>query len=420
MYLKRYVEKEIELALKSSGAVLIAGPKFCGKTTTCSLYAKSNITLNTKSQITLVEAQPSIALIGENPHMIDEWQTVPDLWNYVREEVDKRQKFGQFILTGSATPASFDDIYHSGAGRISTIIMRPLSLYESLESKGLVSLKELFDNSDYNVFDVNENHSLDDIAFYICRGGWPLSINEDRNISLQVTKNYYKNLFNFENSKNQKFRNKKPEMFRAILKSYARNISTETAKKTIIKDVVSSENRTLSPDTFDSYKEALEDLFIIKDVDAWNPNFRSKTAIQTTPTRHFVDTSIAARALNISPKDLLNDGNTFGLFFEDFAVRDLSIYTQYLGGEVRHFRDGNGLECDAVIHLEDGRYGLIEIKLGGEKLIEEGVKTLNLLEEKIKNNNQNMPKFKMILTATGPCYKRKDGIYIVPINLLKD
>ena len=420
MYFKRYVEKEIELALKSSGAVLVAGPKFCGKTTTCSLYAKSYIALNTKSQISLIEAQPSLALLGDTPHMVDEWQTVPDLWNYVREEVDKRHQFGQFILTGSATPASFDDIYHSGAGRISTIIMRPLSLFESLESKGLVSIKELFENKEFNVFDMNTDYSLDDTAFYICRGGWPLSINQDRDISLQVTKNYYKNLFNFENSKNQKFRNKKPEMFKAILKTYARNISSEASKKTMIKDVVGFENRTLSPDTFDSYKEALEDLFIIKDIEAWNPNFRSKTVVQTTPTRHFIDTSIAARALNISPNDLLNDGNTFGLFFEDFAVRDLSIYTQYLGGEVRHFRDSNGLECDAVIHLEDGSYGLIEIKLGGGKLIEEGVKTLNLLEERIKNNDQCLPKFKMVLTATGPCYKRKDGIYIVPINLLKD
>lgn len=420
MYLKRYVEKEIEIALKSSGAILIAGPKFCGKTTTSLRYAKSVINLNTKDQIMIIESQPNLALSGDVPHMIDEWQTVPDLWNYIREEVDKRRTFGQFILTGSATPASFDDIFHSGAGRITTIIMRPLSLFESLESKGKVSLQDLFDKEELEIYDLNSDHSLEDIAFYICRGGWPMSINEDREIALQVTKNYYKNIFNFENNKNQKFRNKKPELFKEVLKTYARNISTEASKKTMINDIINSNNRTLSPDTFDSYVEALEDLFIIKDIEAWNPNFRSKTAIQTTPTRHFVDTSIAARALNISPKDLLNDFKTFGFFFEDFAVRDLQIYSQAISGELRHFRDGNGLECDAVIHLEDSRYGLIEIKIGGEELIEEGAKKLKLLEEKIRKNEQKLPSFKMVLTATGMCYRRKDGVYVVPINLLKD
>ena len=419
-YLKRYIEKDIERALDSSGVVVVAGPKFCGKTTTCKRFAKSNYSLDTKSKIELVQSNPEAILIGETPRLIDEWQNVPDLWNCARSAIDEREdKFGQFIFTGSSTPAEMDDIYHSGAGRIVTIKMRPMSLYESKESTGKISLAELFSGKE-SIFEINEKYLLQDTAFYICRGGWPLSLVDNRERALRITENYYSTLFDFENSKNKKFRNKKPEIFKMILRSYARNVSTEARRKTIISDINAHDDRNLDTETFDEYLTALNDLFIIKDIEAWNPNFRSKTTITSSPTRHFVDTSVAAGALGVSPDDLINDPKTFGLLFEDFAVKELSIYSQYLGGEVKHYRDGNGLECDAVIHLKNGKYGLIEIKLGGENLIKEGVSTLTSLKNKIINSNQVLPAFCMILTACGNAYTTKEGIHIVPINMLKD
>ena len=418
-YLKRYIEEEIKDALDTSGVVVVAGPKFCGKTTTCELFAKSKYALDTKAKIQMVEANPEAILIGENPRLIDEWQNAPDLWNCARSEVDHRDnKFGQFIFTGSSTPADKTDIYHSGSGRISTIKMRPMSLFETGESKGLVSVEGLFLGQYKRLFIINEKHTLLDTAFYICRGGWPLSLVDDRNKALRITNNYCSTLFDFENSKNQKFRNKKPEIFKMILRSYARNISTEARRSIIINDVSQHDDRKLDEDTFDEYIEALQDLFIIKDIEAWNPNFRSKTVIITSPTRHFIDTSVATHALNMSPNDLLNDPKTFGFMFEDFVVKELSIYANKLGGEIRHFRDGNGLECDSVIHLPNGEYALIEIKLGGETLISEGIQTLNFLSEKIIENEQKLPAFKMIIVASGDAHI-KDGTYIVPINMLK-
>ena len=293
-YLKRYIEEQIKEALETSGAIVVAGPKFCGKTTTCELFAKSKYTLDTLSKIRMVEANPEAILIGDNPRLIDEWQNVPDLWNCVRSEIDHRDnKFGQFIFTGSSTPAEKDNIYHSGSGRIVTIKMRPMSLYESNDSKGLVSLKELF-NEKKELFVINDSYTLLDTAFFICRGGWPLSINTDREKALKITKNYCSTLFEFENSKNQKFRNKKPELFKMILRSYARNISTEARKSALIDDINRHDDRKLDEETFDQYVEALNDLYIVKDIEAWNPNFRSKTVIITSPTRHFIDTSVAA------------------------------------------------------------------------------------------------------------------------------
>lgn len=419
-YYTRYVEKSIKNALETSGAIVVTGPKFCGKTTTSKLFASSSFSLDTKAKIMLGEANPSDILIGESPRLIDEWQNIPDLWNEARVAIDASdKKFGLFIFTGSSTPADKKEIYHSGAGRIVSVMMRPLSLYESRESTGAVSLKALFDGQK-KVFYANEGNNLIDIAFYICRGGWPLSVLAGREKALRVTKNYVSTLFEFENNKNAKFRNKKKSTFITMLKSYARNISSEVRRKILIDDISSHEDRGIDPDTFDSYKEALEDLYIIKDIDAWNPNFRSKTSVITTPTRHFVDTSIAANVLNISPSYFINDPETFGLFFEDFAVKELSVYTDFLGGEVRHYRDSNGLECDAVIHLEDGRYGIIEIKLGGESLINYGRSRLNLLENRLINEGNHAPAFKMILTATGSAYTTEDGVHIVPVNTLKD
>ncbi|MCQ2551925.1 MAG: DUF4143 domain-containing protein [Clostridia bacterium] len=420
MYYKRCIEKKIEQALKSSGAVQVVGPKFCGKTTTCMLYQKSIIRLNTEASIKAAEINPSAVLIGDYPRLIDEWQMVPDIWNQVKNDLDLNYQFGKYLLTGSNVPADKNKIYHSGAGRIATVKMRPMSLYESGESTGKYSLQSLFSNQDSFAPDLENEATLEDIAYYMVRGGWPLSILSDKSVSLDITRNYFSGLFTFENNKNEKFRNKKPEVFRMVLRSYARNISTECSAQTIIEDIKQSNEKTMTAKTYEEYVEALKDIFIIEDVLAWNPNIRSKTSIRSTPTRHFVDTSIALRALNISPNDLLNDFNSFGLFFEDFVVRDLSIYAEALGGEIRHYRDNAGLECDAVMHLDNGQWAAIEIKLGGEDLIESGAKSLNLLEKKIAaKSNERLPSFKMIITACGPSYRRDDGIYVVAINRIR-
>lgn len=419
-YFKRLIEPIIERKLKSSGAVLVAGPKFCGKTTTCMLFQKSFIKLNTKQTISIAKLDPKGVLTGDKPRLIDEWQTVPDIWNQVKDYLDFDYSFGQFLLTGSSTPADKTQIYHSGAGRIVPLKMRPMSLYESEESKGLISLQNLFNNENQEVFDINNDFTLNNAAYLICRGGWPISVQDDKELGLEITRNYYDSLFVFDNSENEKFRNKKPELFKMILRSYARNISTEAPNTVIMEDVRASNSRTLDAKTFDEYMEALKDLYIIEDVTAWNPNMRSKTAIRTSPIRHFTDTSVACRALNIFPEDFMNDFRSFGLFFEDFAIRDLVIYASCIGGEVRHYRDGTGLECDAVIHLPDGRWGAIEIKLGGEDLINDGVKSLLTLKKKLtEKSDEPAPSFMMILTACGSLYRRPDGIYVVPINCLK-
>jgi predicted AAA+ superfamily ATPase len=359
--------------------------------------------------------------MGEHPRLIDEWQTVPEIWNCVKDDLDNDYVFGKYILTGSSTPVDKSEIHHSGAGRIASVFMRPMSLFESGESKGSVSLRDLFDGKELSTFDENDGFTLQDVAFLVCRGGWPISVISPREVSLDVTRNYYNGLFVFEDCDNENFRNKKPEILKMILRSYARNISSEASKQTIIEDVRQSNERTMDTKTFDDYLEALSDLFIISDIAAWCPRIRSKTSIRSTPTRHFVDTSIACRALNIFPEDLMNDLQSFGLFFEDFAVRDLSIYAQALGGEVRHYRDNAGLECDAVVHLEDGRWGAIEIKLGGDKLIEDGAHSLMLLKEKIAGkSSEPSPSFLMVLTARGSLYRREDGIFVVPINCLRE
>ena len=419
MYIRRYIEEQIRRKLNTSGAVVVAGPKFCGKTTTCMLFQKSYVKLNTKEAITLAALNPRSVLQGENPRLIDEWQTVPDVWNCIKEDLDEEYGFGKYILTGSSTPVDKTDIYHSGAGRIVTLRMRPMSLFESGDSDGTVSLEGLF-NGEGITSSINEHARLENIAFLICRGGWPISVLADRSYAIEITRNYYDGLFYFENSRNEKFRSKRPEVLRMILRSYARNISTEANLRTIIDDVRQSNERTMDLKTFNEYMEALNDLYILEDIPAWNPSIRSKTSIRSTPTRHFVDTSLACAALNIYPEDLLNDYESFGLFFEDLAVRDLSIYSSVLGGEVKHYRDNAGLECDAVIHLPDGRWGAVEIKLGGEEGIRHGIRTLNTLKRKIEGkSDEPSPSFMMILTAVGPSYRREGGIYIVPIGKLK-
>lgn len=407
--------------MRTSGAVVVAGPKFCGKTTTCMLYQKSFVKLNTQQAISMARMNPKAVLNGEKPRLIDEWQKVPDVWNQVKDDLDFNYEFGKYILTGSSTPADKTTVHHSGVGRIASIKMRPMSLWESQESKGSVSLSALFDGKeDEFPWDMNQDFSLEDVAYLLCRGGWPISVRAPRDIALEVTKNYWNGLFVFEDCENERFRNKKPEVLRMIVRSYARHISTEAAASTIIADVRQSNERTMDAKTFADYMEALNDLYILEDMRAWNPNIRSKTSIRSTPTRHFVDTSIACRALGVSPKDLMGDLESFGLFFEDMAVRDLRIYTESLGGEVLHYRDNAGLECDAVLHLDDGRWGAVEIKLGGDDNIEAGASTLKQLKSKIEEkSDENAPSFLLVLTAVGGAYRREDGVFVAPINLLK-
>lgn len=420
MYYERLIEEQIALKLKTSGAVVVAGPKFCGKTTTCMLYQKSFVKLNTKQAIAMARMNPKAVLVGENPRLIDEWQKVPDIWNQVKDELDFNYEFGKYILTGSSTPADKTDVHHSGAGRITPLKMRPMTLWESKESKGTVSLKDLFDGGENFPWDMNTEFTLEDVAFLLCRGGWPIAVLAPHDIALEITKNYYNGLFVFEDSENERFRNKKPEVLRMILRSYARNISSEAAVSTIISDIRQSNERTMDTKTYDDYMEALKDLYIIEDLEAWNPNIRSKTSIRSTPTRHFVDTSIACRSLGVSPGDLMRDLDSFGLFFEDFAVRDLSVYAGNMGGVVKHYRDNAGLECDAVVHLEDGRWGGIEIKLGGDDLIEDGADSLKKLRDKIvEKSDEKAPSFLLVLTAVGGAYKREDGVFVAPINLLR-
>ena len=420
MYYERLIEEQIALKLKTSGAVVVAGPKFCGKTTTCMLYQKSFVKLNTKQAIAMARMNPKAVLVGDNPRLIDEWQKAPDIWNQVKDDLDFNYEFGKYILTGSSTPADKTEVHHSGAGRIAPLNMRPMTLWESKESKGMVSLNDLFEGGENFTWDMNQDFTLEDVAFLLCRGGWPIAVLAPRDIALEITKNYYNGLFVFEDSENERFRNKKPEVLRMILRSYSRNISSEAAVSTIISDIRQSNERTMDTKTYDDYMEALKDLYIIEDMEAWNPNIRSKTSIRSTPTRHFVDTSIACRSLGVSPGDLMNDLKSFGLFFEDFAVRDLRVYADSMGGVVKHYRDNAGLECDAVVHLEDGRWGGIEIKLGGDDLINDGAESLKKLRDKIvEKSDEKAPSFLLVLTAVGGAYKREDGVFVAPINLLR-
>ena len=417
-YYPRLIEKTIERKLRTSGAILVSGPKYSGKTTTCSLFAKSKIALIDDDLITMVAADPKIALEGETPRLIDEWQTIPNLWNLIRKEVDDRSAFGQFILTGSATPSDSKKRHHSGAGRITEIKMRPMSLFESQDSRGSVSLKSLFDEENYSFFDMNEGFSLKDIAFYLCRGGWPTTLVPNREDALDITKNYYDGLFNFRASSNPSLRKKRPEILKAILRSYARNVSSEASQSLMMEDL-KSKGINLDEKTFRSYLNTASDLFLIEDVEAWTPELRSKTAIRTAPTRHFVDPSIACRSLYASPNDLLNDPSSFGFLFEDLVVRDLRIYAESLGGKLLHYRDKSGLEIDSIVHLDDGRWGAIEIKLGSPEGIQEGAEHLLKLD-KILAPTFKRPSFKMVLTAVGKAHRLENGVYVCPINLLRN
>ncbi|MBQ3271319.1 ATP-binding protein [Candidatus Saccharibacteria bacterium] len=422
-YKKRIADAQLERRLKTKGAVLIQGPKWCGKTTTAEQIAKSILYMSDpekKAQnLSLADISPSTLLSGDTPRLIDEWQIAPKLWDAIRFEIDHRDTpEGQFILTGSAVPANMDAVSHTGTGRFGWLTMRPMSLFESEESTGAVSLSDLFDGR--TKLGGENPHTLQDIAYLCCRGGWPRSIFVDKEYALDEAFDYYEAVVESDVSKVDGV-NRNPERVKKLMRSYARNIGTQASNETIKEDIIKNDSSTLNTDTVLSYVNALKKIFVVEESSSWNPNLRSKATIRTSETRYFVDPSIAVAALELGPDDLINDLNTFGFIFENLCLRDLRVYTEGLGGDVYHYRDSSGLECDAVVHLRNGSYGLIEIKLGGDRLIDEGVKNLTELSNKIDSDKMKKPAFTMILTANSQyAYQREDGIFVVPVGCLKD
>lgn len=420
-YKKRIADDMLFRKLKGKGAVLIEGPKWCGKTTTAEQIAKSVLYManpeNKEQNLMLSDINPSLLLKGEVPRLIDEWQIAPKIWDAIRFEVDHRKDEGQFILTGSAVPVNKSLMTHTGTGRFSFLLMRPMTLFESLESNGTVSLSDLFNGVE--IGGINKL-SLEDVAYLCCRGGWPRSISMDKEIALDQAFDYYESVVNSDISRVDGI-HREATRVRNLMRSYARNIGSQVSISTLRKDMINNDSFSLDMDTVLSYINALKKIFVIDDVLSWNPNLRSKTAIRTAETRYFVDPSIATAALGLGPSDLINDLNTFGFIFENLCIRDLRVYAESLNGNLYHYRDASSLECDAVIHLRNGSYGLIEIKLGGDKLIEEGANNLLKLNNKLDVSKMKNPSFLMVVTATGDyAYKRKDGVYVVPIGCLKN
>ncbi len=422
-YKGRIADKMLREKLDAMGAVLIEGPKACGKTTTAEQQAKSIIYMDDPSRQAhyqqMAQTDISILLQGDTPRLIDEWQEIPQFWDAIRFTVDHRQEDGQFILTGSAVPADAKEIHHTGTGRFGWLTMRPMSLWESGESTGGVSLEQLFSAPEKIAA---ANHlGIKELAFAVCRGGWPKSLNKKSEAAaLMQVQEYYKAIVNSDISRVDNVR-RDAERTKRIMRSYSRHQGMQTSLTTILADISTNESDTISVPTLESYLSALRKIFVIEDMPAWNPNLRSKTAVRTSDTRYYVDPSVGVAALGLGPNDMLNDLNTFGLFFETLCIRDLRVYADYLDGSVYHYRDKTGLECDAVVHLRNGSYGLVEIKLGGEKLIEDGAKTLTALTELIDTTRMKAPAFKMIIIGVGDyAYRRADGIYVVPIGALRN
>lgn len=420
-YLPRIVDKVLKNKLEGKGAVLIQGPKWCGKTTTAEQVAGSVIYMDEPERklqnIQLADISPSIILEGDTPRLIDEWQIAPKLWDAVRFAVDHREGKGQFILTGSSTPADVSEISHSGTGRFSWLTMRNMSLYESKESSGEVSIKELIEGKK----DISGTNELDikRLAYLVCRGGWPDTLELKESIALETAFDYLEGIVNSDISRVDNV-SRDPERTRRIMKSYARNQGTQIAYTEIAKDISTNE-LSFTDETVASYLKALKKMYVVEEMMSWNPNLRSKTSVRATDTRYYSDSAIAAAALGIGPDDLINDLNTFGLLFETMCVRDLRVYTEGLNGNLYHYRDRSGLECDTVIHLRNGNYGLVEIKLGGDRLINEAATNLHRLESLIDTDKMKKPVFKMILTGTDRyAYRRDDGIFVVPVGCLKD
>lgn len=421
-YKHRIADGILEKTLRSKGAVLIEGPKWCGKTTTAEQQARSILYMDNpasfESNLQMAEIDPGILLEGDTPRLVDEWQLAPKLWDTMRFEVDHRHQVGQFILTGSAVPSDEESMKHSGTGRFSWLTMRPMSLYESGESNGKVSLSHLFESRE-NIVATNSLR-IDDIAFLICRGGWPFACSLQGDAALAQAFDYVDAVIKKDVSRVDGT-NRNITTTRLLMRSYARNQGSQATIGTIVADMMTNDENEIGIKTAGSYLDALRKIFVIEDSEAWNPNLRSKTAIRTANTRYFIDPSIGTAVLGLGPKDLINDLNTMGLFFETLCVRDLRIFADALDGQVFHYRDKSGLECDAVIHLRNGRYGLVEIKLGGDRLINEGASNLLALVDKINTDKMKEPSFLMVLTGTGDfAYRRKDGVYVVPIGCLKD
>lgn len=422
-YKQRIADRVLVRKLEGKGAVLIEGPKWCGKTTTAEQVANSILYMadpeTLEQNLQLAQVMPKKLLQGNTPRLIDEWQVAPGLWDAVRFEVDHREDLGQFILTGSAMPADKSKIIHTGTGRFSWLTMRTMSLYESGDSNGEISLYDLFMNPSDDLFATNDM-SIDRLAYLICRGGWPQAANQKGNVSLDQAFDYFDAVVNADMSRVDGV-SREPERVRRIMKSYARNQGGQISINTICADVAANDSETISNETVSSYLSALRKIFVVEDSPAWNPNLRSKTAIRSSDTRYYTDPSIATAALGLGPDDLIADLNTMGLMFETMCVRDLRVFASAVDGQVYHYRDKSGLECDAVVHLRNGKYGLIEIKLGGDTLIEEGVATLKALADKIDTDKMKSPSFLMVLTGTGKyAFRRKDGVLVVPIGCLKD
>lgn len=420
-YKQRIADQMLEIKMAGKGAVLIVGPKWCGKTTTAKQQSRSILDLSKRLVLEqsrqMMDINPESLLIGDTPRVIDEWQLIPSLWDVVRTTVDERNEFAQFILTGSAVLPEAEDTLHSGTGRIGRLKMRPMSLYESGESKGEVSLNDLFNQSDIAV--VPHDMPIEQMAFLVCRGGWPQATFLKGDTALDQAEDYLESLLNVDMHRVDKVQ-RSSERMRYIMRSYARHQGAQCPISMIRSDVLSNDNQSISDDTISSYLDVLNRLFVIEDMPAWNPNLRSKAAIRTSLTRYFIDPSIATAALGISPNDLINDLNTFGFMFETLVARDLRIYADALKAKVYHFRDSNGLECDMVIHRRDGLYGLCEVKLGGPNNIEAAANSLKTVAANIDTTKMPAPSFLMVLTAVGPyAYRRKDGIYVIPIGCLK-
>lgn len=421
-YRPRIADSLVERKLKSAGAVVIEGAKWCGKTSTAAQHSQSEVYLSDTSQqdyLQLAELNASLLLEGDTPRLLDEWQLAPQLWDAVRHAVDSRQKPGQFLLTGSAVPANQEKIHHTGTGRMSWLTMRPMSLWESGDSSGKISLQALFEGSTQ----IGETHeidsSLEKMAYLTCRGGWPMVTQLDTEAALDIAFNYVDGLVHSDLQRMDGISRDAARVNR-LLRIYARAQASQTTSAKLLQDIQENDH-SCSENTLFSYLSALRKIFVIEDMAAWNPNLRSRTAIRTADTRYFVDPSIATASLGLGVKDLMNDLNTFGLFFETLCIRDLRVYAQALDGEVYHYRDKNGLECDAVVHLRNGHYGLIEIKLGGNRPIEEGAASLLKLAGKIDTGKMPAPSFLMVLTATGKfAYTRKDNVLVVPVSMLKN
>lgn len=416
-YLPRVSDRLLAEQLDSSGAVLVEGAKWCGKTQTSIQLAKSIIYLQDPdvgpNYLALADTKPSLLLEGETPLLVDEWQMAPVLWDAVRFAVDKRMSTGQFILTGSVTPVD-DVLSHSGTGRISRFKMRPMSLFESEESNGKVSLESLFnDNTDIAA---KSDLGIKEIANAICRGGWPMAVKMKKQ-ALKVAYNYVDSVINIDVKREAGFE-KNPETIRVLLQSLARNISTLATSKTIMDDI-SANNSSMTDKTLNNYLNILRRIFVIEDLPAWQPSLRSKTAIRSSSKRQFVDPSIATAVLRTNADGILKDFEMFGFLFESLCTRDVRIYAQALDGDVFHYRDKTGLESDLIIKLRDGRWAAVEVKLG-VKQIEEAASNLIKLSHKVDSEKMNSPSFLMVLTGGKFAYRRKDGVFVVPIGCLKD